>query len=67
MSFQFFNLGQLTLCLMGNFFRHFLSSADFFSKSAFSKKYLKNTIRVSSSLDPVQVGQYVGPDLGPNC
>ena len=26
-----------------------------------------NTIRVSNSLDPVQAGRFVGPDLGPNC
>ena len=45
----------------------FLSSADFFSKSIFSKKSYRNTIRVSNSLDPDQTRHFVGPDLGPNC
>ena len=35
-----------------------LLSADFFSKSTFSKNYFRNTIRVSNSLDP---------DQGSNC
>ena len=39
-----------------------VSSADFFSK-----KSLRNTIRVSNSLDPDQDRLYVGPDLDPNC
>ena len=39
-----------------------LSSADFFSKSTFSKTSFRNTIRVSNSLDP----DSVGPDLVPN-
>ena len=34
----------------------FLSAADYFAKSSFSKIYLMNTIRVSNSLD-----------LDPNC
>ena len=42
----------LTLCLLGKFYAFFLSSADFFSKSTFSKNSFKNTIRVSTSLDP---------------
>ena len=45
----------------------FLSSADFFSKSTFSKNCSRNTIRVSNSLDPDQAGHFVGPGLGPNC
>ena len=40
----------------------YLSSSDFFSKSAFSKNY-----SVPNSLDPDQTQQFVGPDLGPNC
>ena len=42
---------NLTPCLLGNF-ACFLSSADFFSKSTFSKKSFGNTIRISNSLDP---------------
>ena len=42
-------------------------SADFFSKSTFSKNYFRNTIRVSNNLDPDQVQHFVWPDLGPNC
>ena len=33
----------------------------------FSKNYLRNSIRVSNSLDPDQAQHFVGPDLGPNC
>ena len=43
-----------------------LSPVDFFSKSAFSKKYFRITIRVSNSLDPDQDRHFVGPDLGSN-
>ena len=32
-----------------------------------SKAYLRNTSRVSNSLDPDQARQFVGPTLGPNC
>ena len=32
----------------------------------FSKNSFKNTIRVSSSLDPDQARHFVGPDLVPN-
>ena len=44
----------------------------FFSKSIFldffwKKKSVRNTIRVSNSLDPDQARRFVGPDLGPNC
>ena len=45
----------------------FLSSADFFFKVNFFKKSLRNTIRVSNSLDPDQAEKNVGPDLGSNC
>ena len=45
----------------------FLMSADFFSKSSFSKNSFRNTIRVSNSLDADQARLFVGPDLGPNC
>ena len=46
--------------MLGHFTR-FLSSADFFLKINFCKKF-KNTIRVSSCLDPDQ-----DDVLGPNC
>ena len=36
-------------------------------KSIFSGKKIRNTIRVSNSLDPDQARHFVGPDLGPNC
>ena len=39
----------------------------FFSKLTFSKISLRNTIRVSNSLNPDQVRHFVGPGLGPNC
>ena len=46
----------------------FLLSAEFYSNFNFSKKKSsRSTIRVTNSLDPDQVQQYVGPDLGPNC
>ena len=45
----------------------FLSSADFFSKSTFSKNSSRNYIRVSNGLDPGQARNFVGPDLGPRC
>ena len=38
-----------------------------FSKLFFSETSLRNTIRVSNSLDPDQGRLSVGPDLGPNC
>ena len=40
----------------------FLTSAAFFQN-----QLLRNTIRVSNSLDPYQARQNVGPDMGPNC
>ena len=39
----------------------------FISKSTFLKIFIRNTIRVSNSLDPDQAGRSVGPDLGQNC
>ena len=39
----------------------------FFFRLTFSKKSFRNTIRVSSCLDPDQAQHFVGPDLGPNC
>ena len=36
-----------------------------FLKSSFLKKYFRNTIRMSNSVDPDQARQNVGPDLGP--
>ena len=44
----------------------FLRSADFF-RIIFFENSLRNTIRVSNSLDPDQALHSVGPDLGPNC
>ena len=53
---------DLTLCLYA-----FLSSADFFFKSTFSKSSFGNTIRVPNGLDSDQARRYLGPDLSPNC
>ena len=39
----------------------------FGSKSTFSIKPFRNTIRVSNSLDLDQARHFVEPDLGPNC
>ena len=58
---------SLTLCILDKFSRFFLSSADFFSKSSFSKNSFRNTIRVSNNLNPDQAWHFVGPDLGQNC
>ena len=44
-----------------------LSSADFFQIQFFKKNLIRNSIRVSNSLDPDQDRRSVGPDLGPNC
>ena len=41
----------------------FLSSADFF-KSNFSKISIRNTLRVTNSLDADQARSFVGHDLG---
>ena len=45
----------------------FRLTADFFSKSTFSKKIFGYTFRVSNSLEPDQAQHSVGPDLVPNC
>ena len=45
----------------------FLSSAGFFFKTTSSQNSFRNTIRVSSSLDPDQARYFVRPDVGPNC
>ena len=44
---------------------HFMTSADFYFQNYLKK--IRNTIRVSNSLDPDQNRRSVGPDLGPNC
>ena len=44
-----------------------LSSADFYSKSTFSKNSFRNSTRVSNGLDPDQDQHSVGPDLESNC
>ena len=41
----------------------FLSTTNLFSKSQFS---IRNTIRVSNSLDSDYTPRFVGPDLDPN-
>ena len=40
------------------------SSADFFKKITFSKKFFQGS---KHHLDPYQDQQNVGPDLGPDC
>ena len=40
--------------------------ADDFQNHCFSKNSLRNTIRVSNSLDLAQIGHFVKPDLGSN-
>ena len=48
----------------------FLSSSSvvfFFKFNFFESKKIRDTIRVSNSLDPDQARRFVGPDLGPNC
>ena len=52
---RFYCSNCLTLCPLG-ILDVFLSSADFFSKSIFSKISFRNTIRVSSSLGPDDLG-----------
>ena len=51
-------------CFLGTC-AYFLSSADFFSNSTFSKTSFGSTIRVSKRLDPDQARCFVGPGLGP--
>ena len=53
--------------MQGSFSCFILSSVDFFSKSTFSKKSFRNTIKVSNSLDPDQARSFVRLDLGRNC
>ena len=46
----------------------FLSSpADFIQNFLFQKNPLKNTTRVSASMDLDQARRLVGPDFGSNC
>ena len=56
-------LNMLVLYLLG-FFPRFFCHLLILKKSENS---LRNTIRVSNSLDPGQARRSVGPDLGPNC
>ena len=52
----------------GIFFNDFLSFSDFFFSIFFLlKKSFRNTIRLSTSFDPVQARQFVRPYLGPYC
>ena len=52
----------LTLCMLGNFSCFCCHLPTFFKCN-----FLKNTIRVSNSLNPDQDQHFVSPDLGPNC
>ena len=54
-------------CLLVGFFVVFFVICGFFFKLSFSKNFIRNTIRVSNSLNPDQAQHFVGPDLGPNC
>ena len=59
----------LTLCMLGNFASLSVVCSFLFvcfSKSTFSKNYLRNTFKVSNSSDPDQARRSVGPDLDPN-
>ena len=61
-------ISGVTLCMLGNFLCLSSSSAENFNfYSLFSKKSLRNNIRVSNSLDPDWPLCSGGPDLGPNC
>ena len=51
----------------GNIHMLFCRLLIFFKYNYFEKKKVRNTIRVSNSLDPDQARCYVGPDLNPNC
>ena len=66
LMFQLFE--KSTFCPLRNF-ACFLSSANFFSKSTFSKNSfsLRTTIIMSNSLDPDQARHFFRADLGPNC
>ena len=56
---------NLDLCPLAKFFKIFcVLHFDFFTKSTFSKNSLRNTISVSSSLDPDHTRRFVGSDLG---
>ena len=46
---------------------HVFCHPIFFYKITFSKISLRNTIRVSNSLDPAQAQHFVGLDLGLKC
>ena len=45
----------------------FLSSGEFVSKSTVLNYFLRNTSRVSNSLEPDQAQHFVGPDPVLNC
>ena len=57
----------LTLCMLGIFSCFCCCLLTFFKIIFFSKKYLRNTISVSNSLDPDEAWHIVRPHLGPNC
>ena len=53
--------------MLGNLACFFAVRLFFFSRLTFLKNSVRNTIKVSNSLDPDQVQFFVGPDLGSNC
>ena len=56
-----YSIAVSTPCLLGNF------ECFFVVCRFFQYQLIRNTIRVSNSLDPDQTRHFVGPDLGPNC
>ena len=58
----------LNLCMLVNFLRFRCRLLTFFTKLFyFQKESLRNTIRVSTGLDPDQDRRFVGPGIGQNC
>ena len=54
--------------MLGNLIFHaFVVVYRLIFKMNFFKKSIRNTVRVSNSLDLDQDRHFVGPDLGPNC
>ena len=52
--------------MMGEFCMFYSGLIEVLKINFFSKNSLRNTIRVSNSLDPDQAQHFVAPDLGPN-
>ena len=57
----------VTLCMLDNGACFCRLLIFFLKKNTFLQVKIRNTIRVSNSLDPDQGQQNVGPDLCPNC